>query len=242
MSCKVAYLLAAFGGVADDNADRTVYLYDHLEKLKTVKHSLDAIILLINTDETNARPELLTYTAFVNTIPEVINDTPLIIIRRPNIGISYGAYALAFDIYVNDFDYFIMMEDDYMPMEDNFDTTLISMLEEAPNTALLCGCIAYGFGGGDDPHAGLSNGIISSKVVKQVQESGGFKFSNKAGDCASDESLGQVTFSQSVLPFGEITDITHRYPLIFYHTHRQTLVYKAGAPVLLAPHQYLGRA
>lgn len=233
---KVAYLLAAYGGRSNDGVDRTIYLRDHLEQLRTVKHHIDAIIIIINT----SKQELPEYTEFVRTISEKIGDTPVTILRRSNIGMSYGAYTHAFKKYVNEFDYFILMEDDYLPVEDYFDTTLVNMLKEAVGTAYLCGCIAYGWGKGQFPHAGLSNGIIPSDIIKKVHSSGGFRHSNTIGDGATDGSTGQVIFSQSVLPFGSITDITNRYPLIFYHTTGNRLEYdKHNKAVLLAPHQYL---
>ena len=237
--CKTAYILAAYGGrsvlTRPDGYDRLVYLKTHLEFLNTVKHNLDQIVIVLNTDA----QELSTYTEFVKTIPTTIGNTPVTLIRRPNKGVSYGAFTHAFNIFVDDFDYFIIVEDDWIPVEDHFDTTLVAMMQENPNTAYLCLWKTEERGYGPETFAGIPHGIIASPVIKKVQAHGNFKYVPSKG-ANSDGASSQVMFSRSVLPFGDIADVTHKYPFIFYETSTDVLTYdEENTAVIIVPYQYL---
>ena len=241
---KIAYIIAAYGGnringnIGPYRSDRAVYVRDHLKQLETVKHNIDTIILVVNSP-TVGQEEEAGFKRYIQTLPSTVGNSNLILERRKNIGVSYGAYNHAFKKYHADFDYFILMEDDWLPMEDNFDTTLVKILNDRPETAYLCGYLGWGFGGGDDPHAGISNGIISSSIVRKVLEKGGFPHSNTSGDNYDNGQFGQVAFSQSVLPFGKITDLSDKYRMPYFRVSELQCFAEQNDKIIFAPHQLI---
>lgn len=204
--CKTAYIIATYGGqrLSGKIAERELYLREHLQQLTEVQHNIDTIIVIVNTDKTEAR----SFTQYIESLPDTIGNSKLIVERRENIGLSYGAFNHVFKGHVSEFDYFILLEDDYIPVEDNFDTNLIRLIEERPATVYLCALIGWKTDKKEgDPHAAMAYGIMGRRIIQQVLDNGEFDY--KKGN-------GQASFSQSVLPFGELTDLSNVYRIPYF--------------------------
>ncbi len=205
--CKTAYIIATYGGqrLHGRVPEKELYLREHLQQLTKIQHNIDTIIVVVNTDKT----ECPLFTQYIESLPDVIGRSKLIVERRENVGLSYGAFNHAFEKHGNKFDYFILLEDDYIPVEDNFDTTLIRILKERPATVYLCALLGWmdKFAQPRKPHARISYGIMGKSVIQQVLNNGGFDYS---------KGNGQASFSQSVLPFGELTDLSNVYLVPYF--------------------------
>lgn len=200
--CKTAYIIATYGGqrLHGRVPEKELYLREHLQQLIKIQHNIDTIVVVVNTDKT----ECPLFTQYVESLPDVIGKSKLIVERRENIGLSYGAFNYAFKKHVNNFDYFLLLEDDYIPVEDKFDTTLIQLLKERPTTVYLCAFLGWIY---DIPHARVSYGIMGKRVIQQVLNNGGFDYM---------KGNGQASFSHSVLPFGDITDLSNVYRVPYF--------------------------
>ena len=162
MAATIHYIAAAYLGVRhfmDPRfvADRWYYLRSQVEMLGRLKHSLDAITFVINTD------------ALVGVPADIASVAR--IIQRPNIGMSYGAYAHAFATFGDQYSHYILNEDDYLFTQDDFDTLLLKEMESRPKCELLCGTVYEHQGYPFCP--AVSCMIVSSKGLEVIASHNG---------------------------------------------------------------------
>jgi len=158
---KVNYVIAAWTGVRvrEDpryTEDRSLYLRKHMEQLRSVRHSLDQVtVVLAEGGDTVAD-------AFVLGLGGGrVRDTPIVVMARKNEGYSYGSWNHCFESFGTRFDYYIIVEDDYAPVLEGFDQVLVSIAKE--KRTYVCGMATMG-----GRHAAISNGVIPSEVWSVV--------------------------------------------------------------------------
>ena len=196
MSPKVLYAMSSWSGSrAIVNFDDS-YLEKHIEQLKKIKHNLTQISIG-NPENPSKREE---FEEYIQSLKEV-SGVPVVVHNVPNIGRSYGQWARIYDKYRTDFDYYIFVEDDYQPVLDNFDNVLIDMYEKM-ECGFLCGVIFDEEGRYAMPpitkHAGVTNGIASSKVLEKVRE----RFLCLPHDTGKEYHWGQILFSRGFVEAG----------------------------------------
>lgn len=195
------YIMAAYLGPRraehrPQAIDRLMFVREHLEMLKVVRHSLDRITIVLQTDE-YTRPY---DRQFEQLLPRKIQGADVDVVVRPNDnGLSYTALADAVD---GAFDFTIFNEDDYVFTLDYFDTFLRTQLTLAaassvPSPSFLCGCVrnheAY------KVHAAVSSGIAHTSRLVNLPRA------------YSPAVIPQVAWSQVLLERGPIVDWLHDY-------------------------------
>jgi 2-polyprenyl-3-methyl-5-hydroxy-6-metoxy-1,4-benzoquinol methylase len=204
---KVNYIIASYFGPRrriDYNYidDRFFYLRKHLNKLKTLKTTIEKIILVINIDNYFVEED---FNYFISDYKDMKID----IIKRENKDYSYGAWNDILKIY-NDCDFSFLIEDDYVPTIDYFEKYFLKYFEK--NTAYVCELY-----GNDElnikMHARISNGIINNHIFNEV---GGFVL--HSSNCFNYLYAGedQVDYLDNFINKGyEIKDISEEYKIPF---------------------------
>lgn len=238
MKPSILYTIASWSGSRSGvNFDDT-YLEKHIEQLKKLKCNLTQISIG-NPENPSKRTE---FEEHIKSLTNV-NGIPIVVHNMPNIGRSYGQWARIYDQYRTDFDYYIFVEDDYQPVLDNFDLTLIEMYEKK-NCGFLCGLVLdktgrYGIRA--ERHAGVTNGIASSKALEKVRET----FCCLPHDMG-EYNNGQVLFSKGFLDSGltieEYID-TGEYRCLYYQHNESIRIYgpNKNAKDIFSPKQVVGK-
>ena len=237
MAPKVLYAMASWSGSRELFKFDDSYVEQHIEQLKRVKHNLTQISIG-NPENPTQREE---FNSYIRSLKEV-SGVPVVVHDVPNIGRSYGQWARIYEKYRTQFDYYIFIEDDYQPVIDNFDKILIDMYEEK-GCGFLCGLVLgpdgkYGLSCGTE-HAGISNGIASSKALEKVWQKFGCLPHDKEG-----YEHGQILFSSSFIKAGMKIDeyIGSGYRSIYHDRSRGAKIYgsRNGKDIFL-PAQIVGK-
>lgn len=130
MPARINYVVAAYLGDRKfmDGAflaDRWHYLRAQVEMLRRLRHNLDQITFVINTN-------------VPLTVPEDIKAAG-VVVQRPNRGMSYGAWSDAYAASRGKFTHYIFNEDDYLFTQQDFDRLLLDEFTKRPGVQMLCG-------------------------------------------------------------------------------------------------------
>lgn len=134
----INYTIACWSGMRRVNpksyvGDRPVFLRKQLESLKTLKHSISQITIVVNEN----KEEPARYREFLKSLPSSIGGAEVVLMERPNVGYSYGAYSDVFQRFGTTFDYYMLMEDDYLFTRDDFDKEMVVNMETNPKRGFL---------------------------------------------------------------------------------------------------------
>jgi hypothetical protein len=217
------------------------HLQEHLNQLDKLEHSISQISIGHPHNPTE-RPE---YTKWIKSLKETKNGTPIKVHDVPNIGRSYGQWSRMFNMYRDQFTHFIFIEDDYAPVLDNFDKALLEMFEEQPKTCgFLCGLILDRSGRygrvAAEPHAGVSNGISSNSVLKEVWR----KFNCLPHD-KQEYKFGQYLFSRGFYETGyTLQEYLYKFRCLYFQHTNVIRKYWDGEHDLdiIVPIQYLDKS
>ena len=156
---KVNYVIASWNGPRISPISKPNYyenvLKNHIYQISSIEHNLTKITIM--------KPE----SKYVNSYYDIDYGDNIEVINCPNQYQSYGQWLNAIEMFVDEYDYFILIEDDYIPNIDNFDSKLIEIYEEG---TFLCSMISKNI----IEHCGISNGIISSKTIKDLIKQNNF--------------------------------------------------------------------
>lgn len=238
MKPSVLYTMASWSGSRSEVSFDDSYVERHIEQFKKVKNNITQISIgnPFNPSKRTEFEEYIKSLKFANNVPIVVHDLP-------NIGRSYGQWARIYERYRTQFDYYIFVEDDYQPVLDDFDSVLIEMYEEK-KCGFLCGLVLdetgrYGIEG--PKHAGITNGIASSKVLEKVRD----HFCCLPHDMG-DYANGQILFSNGFLEVGESIEEyidTDEYRSLYYDHSNNIRVYgkNNNAKDIFSPKQVVDR-
>lgn len=193
--------------------DKLCYLKSQITTLNQYKHSLSKIIFTFNVE-----PEHYAYLSeAINLIPKKIQNTPVEINIRENYGMSYGAFSDLFAKNMDKYDYYVFNEDDYVIVQDNFDMYLVNKFESLSNCGYLCGLVREIAHTEKNRHAGMSSGISSYVIIKEVWDKYGELPHSKEKDYLSNEKQGQTIQTVAIRDLGyEIYDIREEYKMRFW--------------------------
>jgi RimJ/RimL family protein N-acetyltransferase len=215
---KVCYVVNFYLGNRRYNintamADRFCYLKSQIDALAKYKHSLSKIVFTFNVE-----PEHYSLLSeAIKLIPPKLQNTNVEINIRENIGMSYGAFSDIFRKNMDAYDYYIFNEDDYVIVQNNFDEYLVNKFESLPNCGYLCGLVREIAHFEKNRHAGMSSGISSYKILKEVYEKYNELPHSKGKDYTSNEKQGQTIQTVAIRDLGyEIYDIREEYRMRFW--------------------------
>ena len=239
MNPSILYAMSSWSGSRSNIPFDDTYVKKHIEQISKIKNNLTQISIG-NPDNASKRQEFQEY---LDSLKEV-SGVPIVVHDFPNIGRSYGQWSRIYDLYRDKFDYYIFVEDDYVPTLDNFDKVLIDMYEKE-NCGFLCGLILdktgrYGIKC-DQKHAGVTNGIASSKSLEKVRQ----RFCCLPHDFG-EYNNGQVLFSMGFLDSGlslEEYIKSGEYRCLYYQHNQYIRIYgpnKNGKDIFV-PTQVLGK-
>lgn len=218
MEKKVCYIVNFYFGNRRYNidvfhTDKLCYLKSQIITLSQYKHSLSKIVFTFNIE-----PEHYSLLSeALNIIPNKFQNTDVEINIRENIGMSYGAFSDIFGKNMDKYDYYIFNEDDYVIVQDNFDQYLVDKFESIPNCGYLCGLVREIAHFEKNRHAGMSSGISSYKIFKEVWDKYGELPHSKGKDYISNEKQGQTIQTVAIRDLGyEIYDIREEYRMRFW--------------------------
>lgn len=129
---NVHYVIAAYlgpRGFGDEAYEKDPWRYvnEHLETLSRLKHHLDVVTVVVNSnDPVRVCPVWLD-----------VHGVPVRMVFRENTGMSYGSFAEIYSRERDYFDRFIFMEDDYVFTQDHFDEYLLQKL--GAMVGMVCG-------------------------------------------------------------------------------------------------------
>lgn len=238
-SPSICYIIATWSGDrrAGNNGhleDPTGYLVKHFEKLSSITHSLNQIVLVIPDNP----KESAKFKSYIAQLPSFLGQTPLAILRRNNAGQSYGSYSDAYLRYP-DFDYYIFIEDDYVPVINDFDKLLAQMFDSCPEAGYLC---SYAHNAAPEgAHAAISNGITSKKILSAIKDKFGvIPHAARATATHTYSADPQLEFSRAFMKVHtRIYDYLSYYSSPFNEAGKLVLYGKPNLPVLLHPIQFL---
>lgn len=218
MEKKVCYIVNFYFGNRRYNidafaTDKLCYLRSQIVTLEKYKHTLSKIVFTFNIE-----PEhYMCLSEAINLIPKKFQNTEVEINIRENYGMSYGAFSDIFGRYMDKYDYYIFNEDDYVIIQDNFDEYLVNKFESLPNCGYLCGLVREIAHYEKNRHAGMSSGISSYKILKEVQDKYGELPHSKGKDYLSNEKQGQTIQTAAIIGLGyNIYDIREEYRMRFW--------------------------
>lgn len=169
---KINYVIASWNGPRVYKISKSGFskyekvLKTHIKQISNLEHNLTKITLM--------KPG----SPHINSYYDIDYSDNIQVISCPNKYQSYGQWLTAIEMFVDEYDYFILMEDDYIPNIDNFDSKLIQIYEEG---TYLCSKVSdfkcLSIRGIVEPvaHCAISNGIISSKTIKDLIKQNNFR-------------------------------------------------------------------
>ena len=218
MEKKVCYVVNFYFGNRRYNintfkVDKFCYLRSQIDALTKYKHSLSKIVFSFNIE-----PEHYSLLSeAIKLIPLKLQNSDIEINIRDNIGMSYGAFSDIFGKNMDAYDYYIFNEDDYVIVQDNFDEYLVNKFESIPNCGYLCGLVREIAHFEKNRHAGMSSGISSYKILKEVWDKYGELPHSKGKDYTDNEKRGQTIQTVAIRDLGyEIYDIREEYRMKFW--------------------------
>ena len=236
---KTNYVIAVWSGDRRDNYkpyknDPSHYLRAQIDSLVKNQHDLQQITIVVAHNP----KEPVSFSNYLNSIPNTINSTKVSILHRDNYGQSYGSYSHAFYTYKKQFDYYIFIEDDYVFIKDNFDLELITYFKSAPNCGFLCSLVSGISPDNSAPlHASISNGITSYEVLEKIWEKFGRIPHDMERPTLSDDikysGNSQLSFSSAFLDAGyNLYDLTFKYqaPFVSVTSDRPNATLRTYAP------------
>ena len=238
MKPSVLYAMASWSGPREGVKFDDTYVEKHIDQLKKVKHNLTQISI--------GNPENKSMTSdfkhYIKSLKDV-SGVPVVVHNVKNIGRSYGQWARIYEKYRTQFDYYIFVEDDYQPVLDDFDEVLINMYEKK-KCGFLCGLIFNDtgrYGTLLEEHAGITNGIASSKILEIVRENY-CCLPHDMGKYSNGQILFSQGFTESGFKLGEYID-TGEYRSLYYDHSDEVRIYgpNKDAKDIFNPKQVIGK-
>lgn len=217
------YVIATWSGVRRNPS--TEYLKKHLQRLFELKHSLTQITVV--------RPAGSDNKDFYDLDAETLSK--IVILDRPDNDRSYGQFLYAYKTYGDQFSHYIIAEDDYIPNIDNFDTILLSLLEEK-GCDYLCG--KYGrFKTSDPLHPQQNQGIVKSSAFKTILENDPDpKFHKNGIEDGQEQSMFAKLFTKNGLT---ISDYSDRYSIPYFDRYLRYFSEIKSFNTIFVPYQCL---
>lgn len=245
MKPSVLYAMASWSGPRQGTSLDDSHVQKHVNQLRKLKHNITQISIG-NPANPTRRLEFQEYMDSINGSDA--HGTPIVVHDFPNAGRSYGQWSRIYDKYRTQFDYYIFVEDDYPPAIDDLDRILVEMYDQqhrASNVGFLCGLVLDHTGRyalrTTELHAGITNGIASSKVLEKVRE----RFVCLPHDMFGYQ-IGQVIFSKGFIEAGfKLGEYiaSGEYRSLYYQHNDTIRIYgstKNGKDIFV-PTQVLGR-
>ena len=221
----INYIVACYMGPRRQiNVNPLVYIKNHIKWLKTSKN-IDNVIFVFNDASFIKNNEQA-------IAIQLVKDAGYNYIRRTNEGFSYAAWQEGIKNIIKDdrYNYSFLTEDDYIPSTpDIINRYLESMDGETGFVASYYQNDIIGINGliNIPQHAGIANGLISHKAVKDVISKGKNPFDLHLKEVIVTPSekhypvaiYNQYNYLKNIIQAGyKMKDITKNYNTIFYST------------------------